>query len=36
MSQYGANVLAGEGMDYKEILAWYYTGTTVETYRLQR
>ena len=29
MSQYGANVLAGEGMDYREILAWYYSGTEV-------
>ncbi|MBR2131164.1 MAG: stage II sporulation protein D [Oscillospiraceae bacterium] len=33
MSQYGANVLAASGMDYREILAWYYTGTTVEKYR---
>ncbi|MBR2895517.1 MAG: stage II sporulation protein D, partial [Oscillospiraceae bacterium] len=33
MSQYGANVLAADGMDYREILAWYYTGTTVEPYR---
>ena len=32
MSQYGANVLAGEGMDYREILAHYYTGTTVGVY----
>ena len=29
MSQYGANVLAADGMDYREILAWYYTDTTV-------
>ena len=29
MSQYGANVLAAGGMDYREILAWYYTDTTV-------
>ena len=36
MSQYGANVLAAEGMDYREILAWYYTGTRVGTYILQR
>lgn len=36
MSQYGANVLASSGMDYREILAWYYTGTTVEQYRPQR
>lgn len=27
MSQYGANVLAGEGMDFQEILATYYPGT---------
>lgn len=27
MSQYGANVLAADGMTYQEILAWYYTGT---------
>lgn len=32
MSQYGANILASSGMDYREILAWYYTGTTVEVY----
>ena len=32
MSQYGANVLAANGMDYREILAWYYTGTTVGLY----
>ena len=32
MSQYGANILAGDGMDYREILAWYYTGTTVERF----
>ena len=32
MSQYGANVLAADGMDYREILAWYYTGTTVAVY----
>ena len=29
MSQYGANVLAGQGMTYREILEWYYTGTEV-------
>lgn len=29
MSQYGANVLAEDGMDYREILKWYYTGTEV-------
>lgn len=32
MSQYGANVLAAGGMDYREILAWYYTDTTVGEY----
>lgn len=32
MSQYGANVLAANGMDYREILAWYYTDTTVDVY----
>ena len=32
MSQYGANVLASGGMDYREILAWYYTGTTIAVY----
>ena len=34
MSQYGANVLAAGGMSYREILAWYYTGASVE--RLER
>lgn len=29
MSQYGANVLAENGMTYQEILKWYYTGTEV-------
>jgi stage II sporulation protein D len=28
MSQYGANTLALEGYDYKEILLWYYTGVS--------
>ena len=32
MSQYGANVLAAGGMDYREILTWYYTGAAVEPY----
>ena len=32
MSQYGANVLASDGMTYQEILAWYYTGTTIGSY----
>ena len=31
MSQYGANVLAGEGADYREILAHYYPGTELVT-----
>ncbi|MDE7262099.1 MAG: stage II sporulation protein D [Oscillospiraceae bacterium] len=31
MSQYGANVLAAGGMDYREILEWYYTGAHVGT-----
>lgn len=30
MSQYGANVMAENGSDYKEILAHYYPGTTLE------
>ena len=29
MSQYGANALAAQGKDFKEILAWYYTGAEV-------
>ena len=29
MSQYGANALAGQGKDFREILEWYYTGATV-------
>jgi len=29
LSQYGANVLAKDGMSYRDILAWYYTGTAV-------
>ena len=32
MSQYGANELAKEGKNYKDILKWYYTGVTVEKY----
>ena len=32
MSQYGANVMAEEGKDYREILTWYYTGTTLGPY----
>ncbi len=30
MSQYGADYLARQGYSYKEILTYYYTGTTVE------
>ena len=29
MSQYGANIMAKNGSDYKEILAHYYPGTTL-------
>ena len=29
MSQYGANVMASNGMTYREILEWYYTGAEV-------
>lgn len=29
MSQYGANVMAKDGMDYKDILCAYYIGTTI-------
>ena len=29
MSQYGANAMAREGKDFREILTWYYTGTDV-------
>ena len=29
MSQYGANVLAGKGMNFQQILEWYYTGAAV-------
>lgn len=32
MSQYGANELAKEGKSWREILAWYYTDTTIDTY----
>jgi len=32
MSQYGANVMAGEGKSYVDILTWYYSGTTVEVW----
>ena len=30
MSQYGANVMAQEGAEYREILAHYYPGTKLE------
>jgi stage II sporulation protein D len=30
MSQYGANSLAKQGKDFREILSWYYTGVQVE------
>lgn len=29
LSQYGANAMAEEGSDYKEILTYYYTGTSI-------
>lgn len=32
MSQYGANELAREGKTWREILAWYYTDTVIDTY----
>ena len=32
MSQYGANTLAQQGKDWRDIVAWYYTGVTVEEY----
>lgn len=31
MSQFGANTMASQGSNYKEILQWYYKGCTVET-----
>ena len=34
MSQYGANLLAQNGMTYRDILSWYYTGTIVAVYQL--
>lgn len=33
MSQYGADRMARDGADYREILTHYYTGVTVEPYR---
>ena len=32
MSQYGADRMAAEGADYREILTHYYTGVTVDSY----
>lgn len=32
LSQYGANQMAADGADYKEILTHYYTGVTIEPY----
>ena len=32
LSQYGADQMAADGADYKEILTHYYTGVTVEPY----
>ena len=34
MSQYGANSMAAEGADYREILTHYYTGVSVEAFAL--
>ena len=31
MSQYGANAMAREGKNFREILTWYYTGTEVDS-----
>ncbi len=33
MSQYGANAMAQDGSTYDEILAWYYTDTTLTSYK---
>ena len=33
LSQYGANQMAKDGADWKEILAHYYTGVSIGTYR---
>jgi len=35
MSQYGADVLARSGMDFVQILSWYYTGAEVSDYLSQ-
>ena len=32
LSQYGANQMAADGADYREIVTHYYTGVTVEPY----
>ena len=32
LSQYGANQMASDGADYREIVTHYYTGVTVESY----
>ena len=32
MSQYGANELAGQGKDFRQILQWYYTGVELAVY----
>lgn len=34
MSQYGANAMAEEGADYREILTHYYTGVTIDPCRV--
>ena len=34
MSQYGANAMAKEGSNYKDILEYYYQGVTIEEYNL--
>ncbi|MCL2095806.1 MAG: stage II sporulation protein D [Oscillospiraceae bacterium] len=31
MSQYGANLMALDGRDYRDILTWYYTGVKIDT-----
>jgi stage II sporulation protein D len=30
LSQYGANAMAEDGSDYKNILTYYYTGVTIK------
>ena len=34
MSQYGANAMAKEGSNYKDILEYYYQGVTIEEYKI--